>query len=488
MARIVIIGLGPGKPGQLTLEARQTLLRGQPLFFRTGRHPVAADLAHKGVKFHTFDYLYNRAPGFEHLYKVVARRVVRAAIKHGVVYYAVPGHPAVGEATVQRLIREARREKIKVKVIPGVSFLEPALSALGIDLLDGVSVIDALDLANLTEPHRMHLLLAQVHSRAVASRVKLKLLELYPHDFVVTVLNRAGMHGEKVDRLPLYTLDRREFDHYSAVYLPPAGNCGLSGLVDIIAKLRRPDGCPWDKRQSHHSLRQYMIEEAYEVIAAIEEEDDASLQEELGDLLLQVVLHSQIAREEGRFNLNHVIESIAKKMIHRHPHVFGENKADSVSQAVVSWEQVKKREKGLSPGENYWPGDGLPALLASFKIQKRAADLGFDWPDIQGAVDKLQEESQELRDAYQQGVSGKIEEEFGDFLFAAVNVARFLKINPEMALGKAARKFISRFQYVLAQVEHSGRLVTEYSLAELDLWWEEAKITEAKIANKQESQ
>ena len=257
-----------------------------------------------------------------------------------------------------------------------------------------------------------------------------------------------------------------------------SGVAPLWKLEKIMKLLRSARGCPWDRRQSHLSLRGCLIEEAFEVIAAIERDEPAALEEELGDLLLQVVFHSEIAREKGNFDLGRVINGISAKLIRRHPHVFGSARAASAGQAVERWEKVKEREK--SPGA---PGSlridpGLPALLGAFKVQQRAAALGFDWPSVEGAVAKLREEAAELEDAYRGGIAGNIEEEFGDFLFAAVNVARFLKINPELALGKALRKFMKRFAYISEQVTASGQPFSSYSLEELDRWWEEAKIEE----------
>jgi tetrapyrrole methylase family protein/MazG family protein len=217
------------------------------------------------------------------------------------------------------------------------------------------------------------------------------------------------------------------------------------------------------------------VEEAYEVVAAIEKNDDASLKEELGDVLLQVVFHSQIAREEGRFTLEQVIEGIAAKLVRRHPHVFGSENITGVSQVLDRWEQIKGKEKGIGSPHCISVDPALPALLRAFKIQKRAANLGFDWPAVDGALSKLTEEASEIVDAYQHGFPGKIEEEYGDYLFAAVNVARFLRVNPEMALGKAIRKFLKRFRYIADQVERSGKSFQDYSLEELDRWWEEAK-------------
>ena len=256
---------------------------------------------------------------------------------------------------------------------------------------------------------------------------------------------------------------------------PVKGSHPLRELEQIMTLLRSPRGCPWDRRQTHLSLRGCLIEEAYEVVAAIERGDPAALEEELGDLLLQVVFHSELAREKGRFDLENVIHGISAKLIRRHPHVFESSRAATAAQADGSWEKAKELERGAKKGGAIPIDAGLPALLGAYKVQQRAAALGFDWPSLEGAVEKLREEAAELQDAYRQGERGKIEEEFGDFLFSAVNVARFLDLNPELALGKALRKFLDRFAYIAARVAESKLPFCSHSLDQLDRWWKEAK-------------
>ncbi len=266
----------------------------------------------------------------------------------------------------------------------------------------------------------------------------------------------------------------------------PGGDHALWRLRRIMTALRSPGGCPWDRVQTHHSLRGCLIEEAYEVIAAIERDDAAALREELGDLLLQVLFHSEIAREEGRFDLDAVIKGIAVKLIRRHPHVFGAAGETTPGGAVDRWEKVKELEREAQSSGLMQVDPALPSLLRACKIQQRAASAGFDWPSLEGAVDKLKEEAAELADAYHRRLPDRIEEEYGDFLFAAVNVARFLKLNPEMALGKAVEKFLDRFAHITVQAAKRNRPVNSFSLEQLDRWWEEAKIM-GKTANKQES-
>ncbi len=474
MNTIYVIGLGPGAPGQLTVNARRALRQGRPLYLRTGRHPLAGYLTDRGISYKTFDYLYSSKSSFKRVYRSIVQRLIETAQKNGQVYYAVPGHPLVGEAAVEQLLVEAPKQGLSVDIIPGLSFVEPLLEALHLDLLNGVTVLDVLRLDRLVEPCPHHLILAQVYSREVASRAKLALMDLYPADFPVSIIKQAGLAERKLLRLPLYLLDRRPwFNHSTALYLPPAGVHRLGDLLKVMARLRRD--CPWDRRQTHHSLRSCLIEEAHEVVAAIDQGDMAAIQEELGDLLLQVVFHSHIAKENGKFTIYGVIDGIVTKLIRRHPHVFGNETLATEEKVLKRWQQIKSEEKGGREPDLQRASFGLPSLLKALKVQEKASEVGFDWPTVDGAMDKLLEELQEFKDAYRQDNWAKIEEELGDFIFALVNVSRFLKMNPELVLGKAVKKFINRFEYIQQQVESSGRSFSSYTLEELEKWWEEAK-------------
>ncbi|MDW7729390.1 MAG: nucleoside triphosphate pyrophosphohydrolase [Bacillota bacterium] len=477
MKKIIIIGLGPGSPRNVTEEARRYLTGNDPVYFRTLKHPAARYYAHKTKDRFSFDHLYAKSENFEEVYNAITKKLLIAVQDNKTICYAVPGNPSVGEATVERLRNIAPRVGIKVKIIAGLSFLEPLLNLLQIDLLDGVNIYDALAIDCIKEPSSAHLILAQVYNRIIASRVKLKLLDLYPPDYPVTVVTAAGLPRETARTVPLCNLDHGDFfNHYTTLYLSPYLAPGIGELVDLMAKLRAPDGCPWDRQQTHRSLRQYLIEEAYEVVAAIDQNNDAELKTELGDLLLQVVFHSQIAREENRFDLSEVIKAICTKLVRRHPHVFGAAKASDASEVKVLWEQIKADERNdQKAGNIVFVDHALPALLKAYKLQKKAADLGFDWPTVQGPLEKAFEELEELKEAFQNNDQAAIEEELGDYLFTIVNIARFLKVNPEMALGKTIEKFVERFKYILEQVDKSGKDIEEFNLEDLDHWWNEAK-------------
>lgn len=264
----------------------------------------------------------------------------------------------------------------------------------------------------------------------------------------------------------------------------PAINDQLSPLdllLDIVAKLRGPGGCPWDQEQTHASLRGGLLEEAYEVVAAIDAADDANLREELGDLLLQVVFHAQLGSEDGRFTFEDVAREIAEKLVRRHPHVFGAESAADSAAVLVRWDEIKRAEKAAS-GAGQKPASildgisaGLPALMHAAKVQKKAAKAGFDWSDAAPVLEKIREELGEVMQAIAKGNEAEVEDEVGDLLFAVVNLARKLRLDPEVALRRATEKFIRRFQGVETIAHARGLVMEQMSLAELDGIWDEVK-------------
>jgi len=248
-------------------------------------------------------------------------------------------------------------------------------------------------------------------------------------------------------------------------------------LLDIMERLRAENGCPWDREQTHESLRIYLIEETYEVLEALDAGDKDKFCNELGDLLLQIVFHAQIAKENGDFDINDVISEICKKLISRHTHIFGDAKADTPEQVLENWEEIKKKEKKLKSQTGVLKDvpSNLPALIRSYKVQQKAAHVGFDWDNIESVFDKVEEELQELRDVYKSKNVERITEELGDTIFAIVNLARFLKVQPELALTGTINKFIRRFEYIEQQSLKAGKKLEDMTLEEMDRLWNEAK-------------
>jgi MazG family protein len=264
-------------------------------------------------------------------------------------------------------------------------------------------------------------------------------------------------------------------------------------LVAVQARLRAPKGCPWDREQTHQTLRTYLLEEAYEVLEALETGNDAKFAEEMGDLLLQIVFHSQIAKEEGRFDVGDVIREIHDKMIRRHPHVFGETRAKDSAEVLRNWEQIKAKERRSNKGHAVsghtelealslldGVSRGLPATLEGFQLTRKASRIGFDWEDASGVIAKMQEETRELETALQTKNQRRAEEEMGDLLFAAVNLARFLHVDPEIALKKANAKFSRRFHAMEALARDAGREFQDLPREEMEALWDATKSAEGK--------
>ena len=251
-------------------------------------------------------------------------------------------------------------------------------------------------------------------------------------------------------------------------------------LVQVVAALRGENGCPWDKAQTHETLKPDLIEEAYEVIEAIDAKDSCKLSEELGDLLMQVMLHAQIAKDVGDFSINEVIQSITDKLVRRHPHVFGGVNATNTDEVLKNWEEIKRSEAGYEDRHSVLDGipDHLPSLMRAQTIQRKAARVGFDWDNAADVLPKLEEEIQELKVSISSADEGAIEIEIGDLLFSIVNLCRFLGVEAEEALRKSNRKFVNRFHYVEAELERRGKSFKDYDLAGLDKIWDEAKAKE----------
>ncbi|PYZ95425.1 nucleoside triphosphate pyrophosphohydrolase [Alteribacter lacisalsi] len=480
---ITVVGLGAGDLDQLPLGSYRTLKKADLLFVRTNDHPVLNDLAAEGVQWQSYDHFYEANDQFSDVYGAITASLFEQVQKQDIVY-AVPGHPLVAEETVQRLLKEKDKHGVQVSISGGQSFLDPVFASLQIDPVDGFQLVDGTALKGTELELRHHIVICQVYDAFIASEVKLTLMEHLPDDYAVTVVTAAGSSGEKLTEVPLYELDRvTGINNLTAVYVPPVKDNTLlsrefSRLRDVIATLRGPDGCPWDQKQTHESLKPYLIEEAYEVIEAIDAEDDEHLAEELGDVLLQVMLHAQIGEDNGYFTISDVIGAITEKMIRRHPHVFAEADARTADAVLTQWEEIKKEEKGAAGRpEGLLSGipASLPGLLRAYKVQKKAAKAGFDWPDAAPMHEKLREEIAEWERELASGDETAAAAEFGDVLFTIVNLARFHKIDPEEALRLTNNKFIRRFTFIEETVTAAGLRLEDQTLDQLDALWEEAK-------------
>ncbi|MDX6154442.1 nucleoside triphosphate pyrophosphohydrolase [Marinococcus sp. PL1-022] len=481
---ITVLGLGAGDAGQLPLNVYRRLRSASSLYLRTGEHPVVRELLDELPEYKTFDRIYEQTNLFEEAYGLMTKELLEASKAHGEICYAVPGHPLVAEMVVQQLLEAENAGKCRVDIIGGQSFLDPVFAALRLDPSEGFQLLDATALKREEVQVSTHLLLTQVYDRMTASEVKLTLMELYPEEHTVHMISGAGTGAERLQELPLYELDREEFvDNLMSVYVPPLPFSARFGdwdkLRSIIAALRAPDGCPWDRKQTHESLKRYLLEETYEVLSAIDAQDDDNLQEELGDILLQVMLHAQIGEEEGFFTIDDVVESVTEKLIRRHPHVFAESAAATPEEVNTQWEQIKQAEKGKDGEEDSLLADipqAMPALMRAYEIQKKAAKAGFDWGDDAPMWDKLHEEIEEWKAELQAGNEQKSSKEFGDILFVLVNLARFFRVHPEEALEQTNQKFFHRFAYIERRMKEENRHWKEENfLQTAESWWQEAK-------------
>ena len=482
-ARILVVGLGPGDPSLVTQQTLDAINRVTVRFVRTVQHP-SADLVTAATGGATsFDDLYESEATFDHVYARIADRLIEAARKHGEVLYAVPGSPTVLERSVQLVRERAVQENIDVAALPAVSFLDATWSALGIDPVDaGVRLIDGHRFATEAAGERGPLLVAHTHANWVLSDIKLA-AENEPADTRVTLLHHLGLPDERIVDTTWAELDRTlEADHLTSLWLPQLAAPVAGELVRThqLARTLR-EQCPWDREQTHQSLVRYLIEETYEVVDALQALDpddpstDDALIEELGDLLYQVEFHSTIAEQEGRFTIADVARTVHDKLVSRHPHVFGDVTADTPEAVTANWDAIKRAEKP----ERVRVFDGVlksaPSLVYAQQLQKKAAKVGFDWPDANGPLAKIDEETAELREAITGGDPDVIGLELGDLLFSVVNVARHLSLDAETALRAAASKFRDRFETVETLAAERGIDMATAGLEALDELWEIAK-------------
>ena len=456
-------------PKTLTRAAWDAVLCAETLYLQTVEHPSAKPVREAGPAFVSMDDLYESAADFDALNEAIAARLVSG----GDCVYAVMGDGCF--AQLPAIETSAKKKGFRVEVLPGVSYAKAAFP----------SVQDGQIFTARTLPKRVNpdapLLIQELDSPIIAGEVKLALSEIYPDEWPVTLatLQPEGHYAYRT--FPLSELDRRRtLFAGSVLYVKPASfeertRYGYYDLVTVLQRLRAPGGCPWDREQTHESLKGDLIEECYELNDAIDEQDDAHIIEELGDVLMDVVFHSTIADEQGRFNENDVADGIVKKMIYRHPHVFGTEHIDNTADVLKKWDELKQKEKNQKTQKEVLCAvpKRFPALMRSAKVQKRARKVGFDWNDVSEAMPKVYEELDELKAAM--NGSGTVSEEAGDLLFAVVNVVRLLGLDGEQLLHDATDKFITRFGKMEELAAADGKVLKDLPLCEQDVYWEKAK-------------
>ena len=506
--RLVVAGIGPAGPEFITAAVSAAIARVPTRFIRTTRHPSAIAVGRAT----SFDDLYEASDTFDQVYSTIRDLLVSAADEHGEILYAVPGSPLVLERTVRLLLDD---DRVECDLLPAISFLDLAYAALRIDPVEaGVRLIDghtfATSAAGLTGP----LLVAHCHANWVLSDIKLAVDDASGDEEVV-ILQRLGGPDQHMVTTTWAELDRTvDADHLTSIYVPrltsPVGH-ELIRFHGIVRRLR--EECPWDREQTHQSLARYALEETYELVEAIgaldsatigsnavdlgssdspdsdapgsdasDPEADEHLAEELGDVLLQVVLHSAIAEQEGRFNLADVARAISAKMIRRHPHVFGDVSVDGADEVATNWAAIKAAERvdrsAPSPLGGTFDGVGgsLPSLMFARELQSAAAKLGFDWDEPRLTLDKVAEELAEVAEAWDDPIH--VTEELGDLLFAVVNAARHIRVEPEIALRQASAKFRRRVEALLALATERSIDTRTCGLLVLDQLWDDVKSTE----------
>jgi tetrapyrrole methylase family protein/MazG family protein len=475
---ITIVGLGPSGVEHLNDAARTAIDEATTVVFRTARHPAAEELA-SSRSVVTCDDLYDSLEEFDEVYSAITDRVL-SATGDGSVVYAVPGSAVVGERAVHQIRSQGFADGMSVAIIPGLSFLDLAYVAVDLDpITDGLQVLDARE---LPDPLPLHVptIITQVDSELRASDVSLALTRTIPPESEVVILDRLGDPDQIVERATASEIARYQAGPRTSVFVP-ATTSGLLGLIATNRVLRRE--CPWDRKQTHHTLLTHLIEEAYETADAIGQLPKdapggaadfgayAEVEEELGDLLLQVIFHATLAAEAGAFDIDEVAESIRRKLVVRHPHVFGDVEVADADEVLSNWEQIKKKEKNRESLMDDIP-PGMPGVARAMKVQKRARSVGFDWDQPEEVIAVLRGEIVELESSDDVSVP----DELGDILFTAVNLSRHLGVDPEVALRATVEKFIARFRYMEDDFAARSTDISSASASELEQSWRSAKL------------
>lgn len=475
MGKITVAGLGFSQES-LTLGALRAAREAGRAILRTEKCAAAQLFRQEGIAFSTLDGLYEECEDFIELNEECARAVAQAAEEADVFY----GVFDLRDASVGELLRL----QPDCRLLAG----PPEEGALFAFAQEDALLLNASDWEDFRLDAWHGVLLREVASRALASECKLKLADVYPEDMEVLALLPGGLR-----RMPLCDMDRMEedaYDHRLSFSIEPVRDImrleryGLTQLMQVLERLRAPDGCPWDREQTHASIRQDLLEEAYGVADALDNDDLTALVEELGDVLLQVAFHARIGYECSEFDMTDVATGICRKLISRHVHVFGEMKAADSAEVLELWQQVKMAEKGQETTTDSMTAvaKALPALTRARKVAKRAAAVGFCAPDLAGSLAHVRSEIDEL-EAEQPG-SEAAEMELGDLLFAIADAAVQLKLEPERALEKATEKFIRRFGAMEEKILRAGGSLEQMSLAQMDAVWDEVKAEEKAARGK----
>ncbi|MBR6525413.1 MAG: nucleoside triphosphate pyrophosphohydrolase [Clostridia bacterium] len=470
MKSITVVSLGPGSREYLTLGALETMEKAEKLVLRTARCDAAEYLAEKGIPFETLDALYEDCEDFDELTGMIPEKLMAMAAEENLCY-------AVFDAAADETVRELC-EHVQCRVIPGVSLASPFLSAAPQEKVE-IQTASSLQVTGTQNP----LLILECDSKMLMGECKLQLLKWYDAEQPVLYFPPCEKGERTFETITLEEMDRqKKYDHTVAFLLPSVGltfrkKFDFYDLVRVMEILRGENGCPWDKEQTHQSLRADLIEEAYETAAAIDDEDWLHVADELGDVLLQVVFHAHIGDQTGTMELGEITTNICRKMIERHRHIFGTDVCEDAEAVVANWEKIKKEQRGFTTQSQVLNdvSRGLPPLMRAEKVQKKARQVGFDWDDPRDALKKVEEEAREVRQALEEGNRDHLEEEVGDLFFSCVNAARLSGVGSEMALMRATEKFVRRFERMENAVLRDGKALKDLTISEMDVYWDSIK-------------
>lgn len=468
---LTIVGIGTGDRGSISVLGYETLKGAKHLILQTGEVPVACELKEQGVAFETLDGCYQAARNFDELVRLAMEEVKRGPEE---AVLGIMGNPQ------SNLLAKRIAQTCESRVIAGMSFADEALCAYGAKMEDGpVFCCPASELEASGFCADTPVVVFEIDTPMRAADVVLYLLRYYPPEFPACLVK--GSASRQLTLKEVMSIDEWDYSCCLALDKPKLAqkqSYSFADLCGIIGRLRGKGGCPWDAKQTHESLRPHLLEESYEVIDAIDDHDPFALADELGDVLLQVVMHATIGEEHADFDIGTITDNITRKMIHRHAHIFGEDHCETPDEVLTNWERIKREEKGEKTrveAMEKLPGS-MSSLLRAAKIQKKAAYTGFDWEDYRGAYEKVEEELGELNEEIKQ--SGDLEDEAGDLLFAVVNLLRLLKVDGDTALNRACKKFIRRFGYMESHAGEMGKDLAELSVKEQDKLWQQAKKSE----------
>lgn len=438
MGKIYIVGLGPSDENQLTKKALEAIHSGRKNYVRTDHHKTMDYFKENAITYESFDHLYQSLESFDEIYETIYRDLI-AASKDQDINYFVPGSPMIAERTVKKLLKDLA--STDYEVIQGLSFLEPVLTLCQVDPVEGLKLVDGDDFHWTDFNIHVDTLITQVYNRRILTSLKLELAEIYGDEHLVYFINDAGLETEKLDRVKVHELDRLEASYQTSILVPKIKEKkNWQDLARIMETLRGRHGCPWDLQQTHESICSDMIEEAYEAVDAIHSGDIDKMVEELGDVLFQVYFHSQIAYEQGEFNLYDIWTHVSNKLINRHPHVFGKGEYSQ-----DSWDNIKDKNRGFhSFKERLEAIKGLPSLMRAQKITHQTGKLGFFWTNEEEILTCVQEELDEVKEAMKVGDSDQTKEEIGDVFYSLVNLCYALNYTSEDVVHQACNKIIRR--------------------------------------------